>query len=259
MKLHDAHTSEPGVLGDVLRTFDEGARLLEEAYRELWSAQAAGRGQRDLDVSERVRDLCHEVKNPLGGVRGLASLLSRELTSLENGDRARRLLDRMIDGLEATEEILSFRSADDEDRADCGRVVEEVCGLALAERRAAGADIRFRVRASEGVEVPMPTVRFREIVANLVGNAAEACGDTGTVSVTIVSSLEHLSLIVEDDGCGLPDVSDAELFRRGFSTKGPRRGRGLALTAELVGAAHGTLIYGRLERGTLARVRIPRS
>ena len=63
---------------------------------------------------------------------------------------------------------------------------------------------------------------------------------------------------VQDDGPGLPPVPDAELFRRGFSTKGRARGRGLALVDDLLQKAGGTLLFGRLERGTLARVRIPR-
>ncbi len=251
--------SERRLLEDALKTFDEGSRLLEQAYRELWTARATERGTRELDVSERIRDLCHEVKNPLGGVRGLASLLDRELASVAGAQRAQRLLAKMIVGLDTAEQILAVRSADDEDKADAGCVAEEICGLALAERHAAGHDVRFRVRAPEGLEVPMPTVRFREVLANLVRNAAEACGAEGTVTVTVQSDLEALVAMVEDDGCGLPEAADTDLFRRGFSTKGTGRGRGLAVTTELVESAGGTLTYGRLASGTIARVRIPRS
>jgi signal transduction histidine kinase len=216
------------------------------------------RSQRDLDASERIRDLCHEIKNPLGGVRGLAALLDRELSRLEDSERARRLLAQMIRGLEVAEGVLHDAADPQEDPADGGRVAEEVVGLALAESRAQGREVRFRVEAPEGIELPLSAVRFREILSNLVRNAAEAGGAGGIVTVTLRSDLDGITFFVEDDGVGLPRVPDAVLFGRGFSTKGKGRGRGLAVTAERVDAAGGTLTYGRLERGTIARVRIPR-
>ena len=60
------------------------------------------------------------------------------------------------------------------------------------------------------------------------------------------------------DYATLPRIPDAALFRRGFSTKGPDRGRGLARVEEIVSSARGALVFGRLARGTVVRVRLPR-
>ena len=246
-------------LAQALAAFDQGARVLEDAYRELWSARETERADRSLAASESIRDLCHEIKNPLGGVRGMSSLLQRELARHPRGERADRLLAKIIEGLDAIEGVLRDFSADAGERADAGAIAEETAGLALAENQAGGGNVRFRVDAPEGVELPLSGARFRKILTNLVRNATEACGDEGEVVIRVASGFDDVIVSVQDDGRGLPPVLDRELFRRGFSTKGRSRGRGLALVDELVRQAGGTLMFGRLERGTLARVRLPRS
>jgi signal transduction histidine kinase len=248
-------TDEEHALAETLCAFDEGTRLLEDAYRELWVAREEERAERTLAESERIRDLCHEVRNPLGGVRGLAELLRREVEALP---KALRLLDAIVAGLDAADVALRRASVREEERCDAGILAEETVGLALAENQASGGDIRFRVEAPEGVELPLPASRFRELLASLVRNAAEACAPDGRVEVRIESTPAEVVVSVEDDGRGLPRIPDAALFRRGFSTKGPDRGRGLARAGEIVSSARGKLVFGRLARGTVARVRLPR-
>jgi two-component system, CitB family, sensor kinase len=244
--------------GDALAALDQGARLLEAAYRELWSARELERRDSALGESERIRDLCHEIRNPLGGVRGLGELLRRELEATPSTDRATRLLGEMLRGLDTLEQAVTRRRDSEDLHADAGSIAEETAGLALAESRASGHDVTIRVEAPDGVELPLPAREFRAILSNLVRNAVEACAPDGMVRLRVESDLDEVRLVVRDDGRGLPAVPDATLFRRGFSTKGTGRGRGLALLSDLVERRGGTIFFGRCERGTIARVRLPR-
>ena len=257
MKGLASRTDEERALEETLAAFDQGARLLEDAFRELWSARERERGETTFLGSERVRDLCHEIRNPLAGVRGLASLLRRELERLPES-RALRILDKIIAGLDGVDLVLRRDASDGAARSDAGVVAEEIAGLALAESEAAGHDIRFRVEAPEGIELPVAASAFRRILSNLVRNAAEACGERGIVTLRVESTLEDVSVTVEDTGRGLPEVPDAELLRRGFSTKGKDRGRGLAVVDDSVREAGGSLELSRRAVGAMARVRLPR-
>lgn len=250
-------TLERGSVADVLATVGEGTQLLERAYRELWTARERERSERSLLAAERIRELCHELRNPLGGVRGLAALLERELKRTNATARAQRLLAKLAGGLVAMESILEGSDTEIE-RVDAATIAEETIGLTLAEDRAEGGNTRFRVEAASGIELPVSANDFRRVLGNLVRNAAQACHGSGTVTVFIRSSIHDVVIFVEDDGVGLPSVADDDLFRHGFSTKGTGRGHGLSVTAEVVRRAGGTLHYCRLDRGTLARVRFPR-
>jgi signal transduction histidine kinase len=251
------HVAEREVVTELLATAGEGNRILERAYRELWAAREQERREQSLETAERIRDLCHELRNPLGGVRGLATLLDHELERTEATPRARRLLAKLLGGLAAMESVLACNDPE-LDRVDAATIAEETIGLALAECRAEGRSTRFRVVAASGIELPVSAGDFRRVLGNLVRNAAHACGSEGTVTVFVQSSMHDVVVFVEDDGAGLPAVRDVDLFRRGFSTKGIGRGHGLAAIDEIAGAAGGSLRYCRLDRGTLARVHFPR-
>lgn len=242
---------------EALHALDEGARTLESAYRELWSARERERRGGELALAEKVRDLGHELKNPLAGVRGLASLLERELRGEGSGEKALRLVGRVREGLSHVEAILAARLAEPEGASDARAVTLEVADLARAEAHASGREVEFEVEAAEGVDLPIAPTLLREILGNLVQNAAEA-GPIGPISIHVQSLDEEVFVDVVDDGCGLPLFSSDTLLSRGVSTKGPHRGRGLAIVSDLLIACGGSLELTRLPRGTKARVRFPR-
>ncbi len=245
-------------LRDALEAFDQGARVLEQAYRELWSARENERRRHEATLAERIRDLGHEIKNPLGGVRGLAALLGRELDETGGSTRAKRLLHALQGGIDSMQSVLNARLCAPEDAVDAHMLAVETATLARAESDAEGHTIDFVVQCPEGIELPVAPSVFREVLANLVRNAAEATAPQGTVCIRIVSHLERVTLEVEDDGIGLPAGSIEDLFRRGVSTKGAGRGRGLAIVRELVQEANGTLRLESRDRGACARAIFPR-
>lgn len=245
-------------LRDALEAFDQGARVLEQAYRELWSARENERRRHEATLAERIRDLGHEIKNPLGGVRGLAALMQRELDETGASARAKRLLHALQGGIDAMQSVLDARLCAPEDAVDAHMLAVETATLARAESDAEGHAVDFVVQCPEGIELPVAPSVFREVLANLVRNAAEATAPRGTVWIRIVSQPECVALDVEDDGIGLPAGSTEELFRRGVSTKGAGRGLGLAIVRELMQEANGSLRLEPSDRGTCASAVFPR-
>jgi signal transduction histidine kinase len=243
---------------DALSAFDQGARVLERAYRELWGARESERRRHETEVAERLRDLGHEIKNPLGGVRGLAALLGRELEESGGSERAKRLARALQSGVLAVESVLEAHVRSPEGAAEADAIACEVAELARAESDAEGHEVELVVECREGIELPISPSRLREVLSNLVRNAREATAPRGTVCLRIESRPDDVMIEIEDDGAGLPDANVEDLFRRGVSTKGRGRGRGLAITRELVEEVGGTIVLERRARGARARAIFPR-
>jgi sensor histidine kinase regulating citrate/malate metabolism len=90
------------------------------------------------------------------------------------------------------------------------------------------------------------TLRARDLVTilgNLIDNAVDAAqgSEAARVTVTALADGGELLLDVRDTGAGVDTGTTAEVFRRGWSTKGPGRGLGLALVRQAVHRAYGTV------------------
>ncbi|MER8001607.1 sensor histidine kinase [Streptomyces sp. NPDC095613] len=116
-------------------------------------------------------------------------------------------------------------------------------------------------RIDDGVlPASLPDRDLVTILGNLIDNAVDAAqGSEGArVTVTALAEDGELLLGVRDTGAGVaPDAMD-DVFRRGWSTRGPGRGLGLALVRQAVHRARGTVALARgAEGGAEFTVRLP--
>lgn len=214
---------------------------------------------------EMIRGLAHEIKNPLGGIKGAAQLLAAELTDpgqrealeviLQEADRLRALLDRMLGP--------SVRPVKRE--LEIHRVLEHV-------RRLIESEAPPGVVVSYDYDPSLPPVQadwdlLVQAVLNLARNALQAVGASGRIlfrtrirhRLTIGRNTYRLGVQVEivDDGPGVP----AELAERLFypMVSGRPEGTGIGLSiAQMLLAQHGGLIEFESEPGhTVFRMLIP--
>nr|WSZ98555.1 sensor histidine kinase [Streptomyces sp. NBC_00857] len=94
----------------------------------------------------------------------------------------------------------------------------------------------------------LPARDLVTILGNLIDNAMDAAQGSEGARVMVAALVEddELLLDVRDTGAGVEPGDMDEVFRRGWSTRGPGRGLGLALVRQAVHRAHGTV---RLTRG----------
>lgn len=198
---------------------------------------------------ELMRNLAHEIKNPLGGIRGAAQLLERELEApglkeytriiVEEVDRLRSLIDRM----------LAPRTSAEPDGLNIHEVLEHVRGLVEAEcdgARAIAVDYDPSLPEIRGVRDHLV-----QVFLNVVRNAAEAARPGGRVVirtraqrlVTIGVRLHKLALRVDvvDDGPGVPVELGQSIFYPMVSGRADGTGLGLAIAQSLV-HRHGGMI-----------------
>jgi two-component system, NtrC family, sensor kinase len=115
-------------------------------------------------------------------------------------------------------------------------------------------------RLLEGVEVsveggasaPGHREKLRQVLVNLVRNAAEASGPGGRVSLRIVEQEGAAELSVEDTGPGMPEEVRARLFEPFFTTRPRGTGLGLAVS-RAIARAHGGELAASVPGGQGAR------
>ncbi len=209
-------------------------------FVELHQQLRMARDERVLDQSEAnrvlLRNLAHEIKNPLGGLRGAAQLLERELERadlheytqviMKEADRLQTLMDRLLYPNRRPKPVsLNIHEA-----------LERVRSLLTAEYPDG-----LRIRRDYDVSLPALMADQEQVIQallNIVRNAAQALQGKGEIvirtrvarQVTMSRRLYRIAAMIEiiDNGPGIPKDIQDKVFHPLFS--GRENGTGLGLT-----------------------------
>ena len=196
-----------------------------------------------LDSSRlMIRQLAHEIKNPLGGLRGAAQLLERELREADlreytqviigEADRLAALVDSMAGPTRAPQKTLM----------NVHEICEHVFHLLRAEARSA-----VSVERDYDPSLPNAMLDRHHLIQSLLNvarNALQALGDAGRIvvrtraltNVTIGTARHRLvaSVQIEDNGPGVPPELRSSIFYPLVTGRANGTGLGLAVAQELV-------------------------
>lgn len=242
-------------------------------FRDL-SAQRSpaesARGTRVGELAAVAAGLAHEIKNPLGGIKGAAQLLAEELGATSpNVGRFTTLITREVDRVSALlEQLLELTRPPRMKLAavNVHRVLQEVLAL---EGATAAAGLTLRCEFDPSLpNVWADEAQLRQVFLNLVKNAVEAMESAGTLTITTRMETDFhvlrdsgrgrghfLTVEIEDTGPGIAPDDCERIFAPFFTTKALGTGLGLAVSHRLV-TEHGGLIRVDSEPGRGARFRV---
>lgn len=213
-----------------------------------------------------MRGLAHEVKNPLGGIRGAAQLLERELPDarqreytqiiIGEADRLRKLVDRMLGPRNKLQPAL----------CNIHEILEHV-------RQVVEIEVSSRVTIHRDYDPSLPNVLVdRDLLVqaylNLVRNAVQAINaHGGNITLRtraqrqcrIGSELHRLVLKTEiqDDGAGVaPEIADSIFFPM-VSGRAEGSGLGLPIAQSLVQRQGGLIEFSSVPGNTVFSVWLP--
>ncbi|MEZ4468947.1 MAG: HAMP domain-containing sensor histidine kinase [bacterium] len=242
---------------------------LQSQNRELAAAVAELSAARDdLIKTERLATvgrlaagLAHEIGNPLAAVLGYVEYLRGGDTPAE---LRQTLLGRMDKELGRIRDTLR-------DLLDFSRPSPAQPGVVdLAATLASALTLLGYQRSFKGVEVGQqgqaPRVRadagrVRQVLVNLLLNAADAMGGEGRVTVELGAEGAFARVVVRDEGPGVPAADVPHLFEPFWTTKpvGQGTGLGLAICQRIVEEAGGRIALVPTERGAAFAFTLPRA
>ncbi|MCG6969325.1 MAG: nitrogen regulation protein NR(II) [Gammaproteobacteria bacterium] len=212
-----------------------------------------------------IRGLAHEVKNPLGGLRGAAQLLERELPDeslkeytniiIGEADRLRNLVDRMLGPNSVPQRI----------PLNIHEVLEHV-------RQLMEVDVSDSVILKKDYDPSIPEISadrdlLIQAILNIVRNAIQAVGESGVITLRTralrqftIGHIRHKLVCrvdIIDNGPGIPEEAIESIFYPMVSHRPEGTGLGLSIAQTLIQQHEGIIICESQPGNTVFSVLLP--
>ncbi|MDG1905623.1 MAG: nitrogen regulation protein NR(II) [Arenicella sp.] len=241
---------------------------------EINSISRISRFMREKNQVERqqsfrlmMRGLAHEIKNPLGGIRGAAQLLDREITDpsrrqltgilIKEADRLTRLVDRVMGSREQLKPCL----------LNIHEVLEHVIRLVSVK-----SDSELTIHRNYDPALPEINVDREQMIQatlNIVGNAIEAQQGRDQIVIGINTEFDRfvtinretyrqaLNIKIWDEGTGVVSELQDILFDPLITSRPEGTGLGLSITQEIVQRHKGLVQLEEYEGKTCFTISLP--
>lgn len=212
-----------------------------------------------------VRGFAHEVKNPLGGLRGAAQLLEGELAEeslkeytqiiISEADRLQKLVDEMLGPNRLPKKSL----------INIHEVLERVRSLVLAE-------VPDGVQVKRNYDPSIPEFvadrdQLLQAILNIVRNAIQAVKETGIIELKTrierqftIGNVRHrhvLRIDITDNGPGIPEDMQQKIFYPMVTSRAEGTGVGLSIAQSLISRHDGLIECSSSEEGTKFTILLP--
>jgi two-component system nitrogen regulation sensor histidine kinase GlnL len=255
---------------------DEGLQdgvvlIIRDLTRMLELEEAVRRADRLAMLSTLAAGLAHEVKNPLGGIKGAAQLLAMELEQdqlreytdvmIKEADRVNVIIEELMD--------LSRPRPPEWTEVNLTRVLNDIVLFQTEAQRSRGTVFRLLLDPS------IPPFRgdshlLTRLFLNLIKNAAEAVGNHGQIDIrSRIGAEVHLTkpgsrpvpfVVVDiiDNGKGIPHEHLEQIFMPFFTSKSKGIGLGLATCQKIVAEHDGFIkVTSHEGEGTTFSISLP--
>jgi signal transduction histidine kinase len=240
---------------------------LERTTAELTAAQEQlVRSARLAAVGRLSAGVAHEIGNPLAAIRGLLDLMQTGDLDPEEEEEFVGRIQREAERIHHTiRDLLDFSRNEPgqagriENSADISEVVSDT--IKLIDRQTRFRDIDLALTLEDGLpRVRGDHERLRQLLLNLLFNAADALGEKGRIEVRASSGGDVVQLVVEDNGPGIDREIIEQVFDPFVTTKAPGQGTGLGLAVchTIVERLGGSIeAANRKQGGAIFHVRLP--
>lgn len=268
---------EPLGIEEVMDILDETRQTIlysHELERTTEELQAANQRLQELDrmKDEFISTVSHELRTPLTAIRSLAEILhdypdtppdrQQEFSGIII--RETRRLTRLITQVLDFQKLESGRTRWHITKVDLKTVIQDAVsatGQLVAEK-----NIQMKVHLPNGSR-PIDGDRDQLIQAmvNLISNAVKFCDpDQGRIDIQLVYAAARLTVSVTDNGIGISETNQRDIFNKFQQVVDPSRGRppgtglGLSITRQIIQYHHGTLrVKSALGKGATFTFHLP--
>jgi two-component system sensor histidine kinase CreC len=241
--------------------FDSLAKTIEDARNEV---------ELKDDVEQYISTLAHELRTPIAGIQLTAGVLLEPMSDekrkgfieniLESNKHMDLLVTRLLDPsrIERLEELTRI------EKLKIASVVNDVLNAPIRIKAIASKKIKVVIEIAKKSTINAEKILLEQAIGNIINNALDFSPTGGTITIKASETNTAMSIVVLDDGPGIPDHVLRKLFTRFFSVSRPDtgvRGNGLGLRfVKKIMKLHGgeiTLQNRFIQKGAEAKLRFP--
>lgn len=261
-----------GVLSQMERSqrmrYEESLIRIDESHRKLkeqtdilfQTEEQLRRADRLTALGELSAGMAHEIRNPLGSIKGAVEILQDDYRPGDAKYEFIQILLRETDRLnQIVQEFLNFARPKQPEfqLSDLNEALVSVITLTAQEARKAGVKVENKLDPAIGKR-GFDAGLLKQAFLNLVLNAIQAMAGGGVMMIESRFLGEAVEITIADTGIGISEENRKKLFRPFFTTKTNGTGLGLAITYRIIQNHHGSIdVESELGKGTIFRVRIP--
>jgi signal transduction histidine kinase len=257
--------------GDIFT--DEDVRLLNTISDQTAIAIKNARLYLEKVRSERLASIgmisatfAHEIKNPLTSIKTFAQLLPEKYADIDFRENFSRIVVdgvNRIDGL--IKDLIDFSSGKisvEVNPINVTEIMDKVIDEVVTQIQLKNRKIKIEKNYKD-IEIDMmgDGRRLRQAFINIILNACQAIPDSkddGKITVIINSQKEDVSIIIADNGEGIPPEDIPRVFEPFFSKKTVGAGLGLAITKKIIEDHYGKIeVDSILKKGTIFKITLP--
>jgi nitrogen fixation/metabolism regulation signal transduction histidine kinase len=212
------------------------------------------RGQRLRTMAEVSAGMAHEIRNPLNAIAMNVQRLKLEFAP--SGDD-REEYERFVETIRGevnrlnriVEQFLTFARFPHPvpEQVDLTALVTDTLSFSAADLEA--RSISTTVDLEPSGKLMLDSGQMRQVLTNLVANAAQAIGSDGSIEIRGRTSGREYVLRVADSGPGIDGKDLEKIFEPFYTTRLKGTGLGLAIAARIVGEHGGTIHASNAENG----------
>ncbi len=234
--------------------------MSEHIQREKELEEKLSRMEKMASIGVLSSGVAHEINNPMGVILGYACHLENKLDKddanlhfvqeiKQESRRCVKIVQNLLDYAKAPHLTL--------EPTDISNLLDQILDFAAGH-----ADMeKIEIHKSSRQKLPLIEVdgdQLRQVIMNLVLNAAGAMKDGGLLTISTTLETDKLLIEIADTGHGISVENLGEVFEPFFTTKTKGTGLGLAISKQIIEAHMGSIeIASIVGEGTTVRVYIP--
>ncbi len=253
-----------GALGDRLKQArtraERNAAERQKAYDELQKTfEQLLQAEKLSSLGELSAGIVHEVRNPLGSIKGAVEILEDELKPDSPRREFAALAKKEIERLDKlVGEFLCFARPSQLRVVpiDINETVESVA--ALVENQAAAQNVFIEKEFTKGLPAVLAdSEQIKQVLLNLSINSLQAMSRGGKITFRTFQAGENCAVEIEDEGGGIDEELLPKIFDPFFTTKEKGVGLGLSIAHKIAAQHKGSLKAGSRERNAIFRLELP--